>query len=58
MLHTASHNEELAFFHPYVPIPEFDAQAAMDHQEQFVVMVVMMPDERPHHLHQLDVMPL
>jgi len=41
MLYAARHNEELAFFHPHFPVPEFDPQSAMNHQKQFVFVLVV-----------------
>jgi hypothetical protein len=47
MFDATGHHQEFALFEPDVPIPEFHAEAALHHQEQFVLLVVVMPDERP-----------
>src|SRR5262245_10772436 len=40
-------DQELAFFKPDVPIPKLHTKPTFDDEEKFVLMVVMVPDERP-----------
>jgi len=39
-----------------VPIPKLHAEAALDDEEHFVLVVVVVPDERPLKLDQLDLL--
>src|SRR5262249_4966119 len=50
------HDQEFALFEPDVPILELHAEAALDDQEEFVLVVVVVPDERPLELDQLHLL--
>ena len=45
MLHAARHDHELTFPHHRLVVPEFHAQSPVHHQEQFVLVVVVVPHE-------------
>src|SRR6516164_559431 len=55
MLHAARDDDEFAWTYDFLVIAEFHAHAAFNHQEHFVLVVVMMPDELPLKTHGLDV---
>jgi hypothetical protein len=50
------HDQEFALFQPDVPIPKLHAKPAFDDEEEFVLVVVVVPDERPVELDQLDLL--
>src|SRR5262245_3789913 len=56
MFDATGDDQEFALFEPDVPIPELHAEAALDHEEEFVLVVVVVPDERPLELHQLHLL--
>src|SRR5207237_7148275 len=49
-------DQELALFEPDVPIPKLHAKPAFDDKEEFVLGVVVVPDERPLELDQLHLL--
>jgi hypothetical protein len=49
-------DQELAFLQPDVPIPERHVEAALHHQEQLVLVVVVVPDELALELDPLDLL--
>jgi hypothetical protein len=49
-------DQELALFQPDVPIPKLNAKSAFDDEEEFVLVVVVAPDERPVKLDQLHLL--
>jgi hypothetical protein len=58
MLNTSLHNEELALFQPHLVIAKFHPKPTFDHQEHFVFLLMMVPDEgalKLDHLHHLPV---
>ena len=55
MFHAARHDDELAWVHNFFVIPEFHPQLALDHQEHFILVVVVMPHEFTNELNSLDV---
>jgi hypothetical protein len=48
------HDEEFALFQPNVPVAKLHAKAALDHQEQLVLVIVVVPDELALEFDQLD----
>jgi hypothetical protein len=50
------HDQEFAYFQPDVSIPELHAEPAFDDEEEFVLGVVVVPDERPLELDQLHLL--
>jgi hypothetical protein len=50
------HDQELALFQPFVAIPELHAKAALHHEEEFVLVVVFVPDELTQELDQLHLL--
>jgi hypothetical protein len=56
VLDATGHDQELALLQPHVTIPKLHAKPAFDDQEEFVLMVVVMPDEQPLELDQLDLL--
>src|SRR5262245_40663722 len=56
MLDATGHDQELALLQPNVPVPELHAEAALDHEEKLVLVVVMVPDERTPELDQFDLL--
>ena len=58
VLDATRNDQKLALLQPYVVIAEFHPKSALDHQEQLVLVIVMMPDERLGKLDQLDVLPV
>jgi len=55
MLDALRHDEHLAFAQFDVPIPQLDRQAALQHQEEVVGVVVLVPVEWALHLHDHQV---
>src|SRR5580700_12156788 len=49
-------DQELALLDPYVTVLKFHAEPALDHEEQFVLDIVMVPDEWTGELDQLDLL--
>jgi hypothetical protein len=45
MLDTARNNDKFAFAHDGFAVAEFHAQRAFDHQEEFVLVFMVMPDK-------------
>jgi hypothetical protein len=58
MLDPARHHDELAFVDPFVTIAEIHAKAALDHEEHFVFVLVMVKDELALDLIELDMLPV
>jgi hypothetical protein len=56
VLHTSRHDEKLALFQHDGMIAEFHPEPALNHQEEFIFGVVVMPDEWTLKLHQLDLL--
>jgi hypothetical protein len=56
MLDATGDDEKLAFTDFDRTLPELHAKAALDDEEEFVLVVMMMPDECTLKLHQLDVL--
>jgi len=56
VLGSARHDDEFPFFDPFVAIAEFHAESAFDHQEHFVLVLMMMEDELALQLVELDVL--
>src|SRR4051812_2512422 len=56
MLDAPGHDQELALLQPDVPVPEFHPEATPDHQEELVLVLVVVPDELAQELDQLDVL--
>jgi hypothetical protein len=56
MLHAMRNDQELSFFNPDLPIPELHAEATLHNHEKLVLMVVMMPNEGPLKLNELDLL--
>jgi hypothetical protein len=52
----AGDDQELALLQPDLPIPKLHPKPAFDDEEKFVLVVVVVPDERPRELHQLDLL--
>src|SRR5207248_2546684 len=52
----ARHDQELALFEPDVPIAELHAEPALDHQEKFFLLLVVVPDKRALELDQLHLL--
>src|ERR1700730_4980657 len=58
MLHTSRHDKELALLDPFVPVAKLHAEAALDHQEHFIFIRMMMKHELPEDFVQLDMLPV
>src|SRR5271170_69853 len=56
VLDPAGYDEELALLQPDLAIPEIHAESPLHHQEQLVLVLVMMPDELALELDQLDLL--
>ena len=56
MFNATRHDQELACYQPDVPIPKLHAKPALDDEEEFVLVVVVVPDERPLELDQLHLL--
>ena len=61
VLHTARHDQELAFVEVDLPVTVFrvadhDLQPAFHHQEELVLILVVVPDELAFELGELDVL--
>jgi hypothetical protein len=50
------HDQEFALLKPDVPIPKLHAKPTPDDEEQLVLVVVVVPYERPLELDQLDLL--
>ena len=57
MFDPARHDDEFAFLDPDVPITKLHAKAALDDQEEFVLVVVAVPEEWPWNLTSLTCWP-
>ncbi len=60
MLDAARHDQELAGFHAHLAVAKSHPQDAVHHQEQLILVLVVMPDEFPIesrqlHLHVVDI---
>ena len=59
MFHAMRHDDEFAFAHQGFAflgaVEKFHAQGALEDEEEFVLGVVVVPDELAFHLHQLHV---
>ena len=55
MLDPARDDEQLTWTKLDIAIPEMDRQAATDHEEEIIGLLVPMPDERPEGLHDLEL---
>jgi hypothetical protein len=58
MLNATRHNDEFAFFNPFVMIAEIHAKASFDDQKHFVFLLVMMSDEFALKSDQLEMLPI
>ena len=58
MLDAPGHDEELALFQPDVAIPEFHPESPLDDKEEFIFVVVLVPDKLALEFYQLDVLPV
>jgi hypothetical protein len=47
MFDATRHDQEFALLQPDVPIPKLHAEAPFHDKEQFVLLVVVVPDEQP-----------
>lgn|SRR5437868_1709121 len=56
VLDAARHYEELAFFQPDVLVAKLHAEASFDYQEEFVFVLVVVPDELALQLVELNVL--
>jgi hypothetical protein len=52
----ARHDQKFAFFQPHLPIAKFHAEPPLDHEEEFILVVMMMPYKRSLELDQLHVL--
>ena len=55
MLNASGNDDELALFQPNVAIGQPDQQSSLYDEEEFILRIVMMPDELSLDLHQFDV---
>jgi hypothetical protein len=55
MLHAPRHDDELALLQPKITVAQLHQQTAFDHQEELVLLVVLVPDELALQLGQLDL---
>src|SRR4029077_16131090 len=58
MLHTSRHDQELALPDPFAPVAKLHAEAALDHKEHFIFILMMVKHELTEDLVQLDVLPV
>ena len=58
VLDASGHDEELALFQPNVAVPELHPESPLDHQEESVFVVVLVPDKLALEFYQLDVLPV
>jgi hypothetical protein len=61
VFYAARHDHELAFFDPFVMfvkvfVPIMHAEAALDHEKQFIFMLVVVEDELAFYLVELDAL--
>src|SRR5580704_15597152 len=56
MLHTSRHDQELALLDPFVPVAKLHAEAALDHKEHFIFILMMVKHELTEDFVQLDVL--
>jgi len=55
MLDAARDDRKLALPEVQGPVAKLDPQSALQHEEQFVLPLMVVPDEFPFHLHQFHV---
>src|SRR5271157_3376582 len=58
MLDASGHDWKLAFLQPDIAVPELHPESPLDHQEQLVFVVMLMPNKLALEFHQLDVLPV
>src|ERR1700730_19177850 len=58
MLHPSRHDQELALLDPFVPVAKLHAEAALDHQEHFIFIRMMVKHELTEDFVQLDMLPI
>src|SRR3981189_388858 len=58
MLHTSRHDKELALLDPFVPVAKLHAEAALDHKEHFIFLLMMVKHELTEEFVELDVLPV
>src|SRR5262245_2910265 len=56
MLHSARHDQEFTLFEPDHAIAEVHPKASLDHEEEFVFVLMVVPDELPLELHEPDLL--
>jgi hypothetical protein len=56
VLHSLRHDQKLPLLEPDVPIAKLHAESALNYEEKLVFVVVVMPNERPLKLHELDLL--
>jgi hypothetical protein len=56
MLHASRDDKEFTFFEPHCAISKLHPKAALDHQEEFVFILMAMPDEWSAELGQLNLL--
>ncbi len=56
MLDTTGDNQELAFLEPDLPVPELHPESPFHHEEELVLVIVMVPDELALKLDQFELL--
>ena len=56
VLDAAGHDQERALLQPDVSVPELHAEAALHDEEKLILVVVVVPDERPLELDELHLL--
>ena len=56
MFDATGNDQQLAFFQPDLPVPEIHPESSLHHQEQLVLIFVMMPDKLALELDEFDLL--
>src|SRR5262245_31361114 len=55
VFNTSRHNQEFSLLQPRVAVPKFHPETPLDHQEEFILVVMLVPDELTLEFHQFDL---